>query len=106
MAGASSAFGELSEPWEVELVGPRLSEGSLGVSFSSVYRRQDVAFLELAVSLGDLAERCEAWRELGTPLLFFGDVIGEAVLQGPDGCVVGRVTLWNEQESLEVLRSE
>jgi hypothetical protein len=45
------------------------------------------------------------WRDAATPLLFSGDVAGEAVLYGPDGCLVGRVATWREPVPINSGRS-
>lgn len=95
LAGLDSP-GEALDLFEVVLVEPNLSPGSFTLAFSAVYRPQDVGLLELDVPLGELAERCAMWRDAATPLLFSGDVAGEAVLHGPDGCLVGRVETWRE----------
>jgi hypothetical protein len=94
MISALNSPGECPDLWEVVLVDPNLWDGSSTLAFASSDRPQDVGLLVLDRPLGELAERCEAWRATGTPLLFSGDSIGEAVLLGPDGCLAGRVRGW------------
>jgi len=96
----------LDSPGEaLDLFEPNLSPGSFTIAFSAVYRPQDVGLLELDAPLGELAERCAMWRDAATPLLFSGDVAGEAVLHGPDGCLVGRVATWREPVPINSGRS-
>jgi hypothetical protein len=42
-----------------------------------------------------LTEQCVTWREADIPLLYSRNALGEVVLHGPDGWLVGRVT-WLE----------
>jgi hypothetical protein len=97
MISALNSPGESPDLWEVVLVDPNVWDGSSMLAFAPSERPQDVGLLLLDRPLGELAERCEAWRATGTPLLFSGDSIGEAVLLGPDGCLAGRVRGWRDE---------
>jgi hypothetical protein len=94
--------GEFLDLWEVVVVDENLYSDSCVVAFSRTDRPQELCFLFLEAPLGELTARCAAWRDLRTPLLLDGDVLGEAILHGPDGCLIGRVTAWNESQPTDV----
>jgi len=94
LISALNTPGESLDLSEVLLVEPNVGSGSFTLAFASVDRPEEVGLLLLDRPLGELAERCSAWQATGTPLLFYGDAAGDAVLTGPDGCLVGRVRTW------------
>jgi len=67
--------------FEVVLVEPNLSPGSFTIA-SRPSTTKDVGLLELDVPLGEL-RAVRHVRDAATPLLFSGDVAGEAVLARP-----------------------
>jgi hypothetical protein len=91
LISALNTPGESLDLYEVLLVDLNVGSGSFALAFARADRPQDVGLLLLDSPLGELADRCTAWRAAGTPLLFYGDAAGEAVLTGPDGCLAGRV---------------
>jgi hypothetical protein len=98
LVAATHSPGEPIDLWEVELVGAKLVAGTSSVAFSPVNRPQDVGLLLLDAPLGELADRCISWCDAGTPLLFAGDAMGDAVIHGPNGCLVGRVVASSDPE--------
>jgi hypothetical protein len=94
LLSALNTPGECLDLWEVLLVEPNLGSGSFNLAFARADRPQEVGLLLLDRPLGERAERCTAWQATGTPLLFYGDAAGEAVLTGPDGSLTGRVKTW------------
>jgi len=93
--------GEPIDLWEVEFVVAKLGAGTSSLAFSPVNRPQDVGLLLLDAPLGEFADRCNSWRDAGTPLLFAGDATGDAVIHGPGGCLVGRVVAWSDPEPFD-----
>jgi hypothetical protein len=103
LLSALNTPGESLDLSEVLLVEP-VSSGSFTLAFACADRPQEVGLLLLDRPLGELAERCSAWHAAGTPLLFYGDAAGEAVLTGPDGCLVGRVRTWRDDVARDTNR--
>jgi hypothetical protein len=93
----------MDSPWdlleldEVLLAAPGSSPRSTTIAFAHAVRPQEVMCFELDRPLGERAERCAGWWAAQTPLLFAGDLRGDAALHGPDCCLVGHVVSWTER---------
>jgi hypothetical protein len=90
--------GEPLDLREVELIGASPCATSLSVTIALVRGPRDIGVFELEAPLGELAPRCRSWRDAGTPLLLSGDELGDAVVHGPDGYLVGRMATWSDPE--------
>jgi hypothetical protein len=77
--------------WEVELVGEKPCADSLSVTIASVDRPGDIIVLVLEAPLAEMAARCTLWRDTRIPLLVSSEAPGNAVLHGPDGCLIGQM---------------
>jgi hypothetical protein len=86
--------------FEIRLAAQEIAVTSHSVAFTPAGHPAEIGVFELDAPLGNLAERCTDWRAAATPLLFAGNACGDAVLQGPDLCLVGHVVAWTEQSAL------
>jgi hypothetical protein len=98
LVAATNSPGERIDLWEVELVEAKFGAGTFSVAFSPVNRPRDVGVLLLDAPLGEFADRCTSWCDARTPLLLSGDAMGDAVVHGPDGCLVGRIASWRDPQ--------